>query len=277
MNPDSRAMIKKAAEFIHNKDSRIPKIGLILGSGLGDVSSTLTDAVVMDYKDIPFFPIPSIEGHSGRLAIGKFGQSVTAVMEGRRHFYENVSANVIAFPIHLLHFLGCKYMIVTNLAGGLNPSFAPGDLMLIEDHLNLPGMCGLNPLIGDNFCPDHLFVNMNNAYDIELQAKTLEIASKLNIPLKKGIYAMVSGPSYETMAEAKFLRLAGASAVGMSTAPEVIVARQNGMKVIGFSCIANMVGLDAQDIMNHSDFLEIAKSASLRLALIIRKLAENLL
>jgi purine-nucleoside phosphorylase len=238
--------VDAASDYILSRTHHRPRVGLVLGSGLGNLADELGQADVVKYADIPNFPILTVPGHSGDLVIGELAGWETAVLRGRPHFYDGYSMDEVVFPIRVLRRIGCEVLIVTNAAGGLNPTFSPGDLMVIVDHINLPGLAGLNPLVGRGHeGSGERFVGMAGAYDPKLAEIAAAAGEELGIPLRKGVYAMVSGPNYETHAELRLLRAVGADAVGMSTAPEVVVARQNGMRVLGISCITNLAtGLD---------------------------------
>lgn len=251
---DLSTKIKTAAEFILNKTSQKPEIGLILGSGLGSIADTIENAQIFKYEDIPHFPISTVEGHAGELVIGTIKNKCVVAMKGRFHFYEAYTMQDVTFPVRVMKLLGIDKLIVTNAAGAVNTSFKPGDLMLITDHLNLSGS---NPLIGknlDEFGPR--FPDMSTAYSPELINQTKNIASSLNIDVKEGVYAMLSGPTYETPAEIKMIRTLGGDAVGMSTVPEVIVSNHSSIKTLGISCLTNMAaGILAQPL-NHEEVIE---------------------
>lgn len=248
--------IHAAAAYIRSKTSLQPKIGMVLGSGLGDFADTLTDAVRIPFAEIPNFPRPTVEGHSGALVIGKKGRKAVAVLQGRTHYYEGFSQQEITLPIRVFAALGIKTLILTNAAGGINTSYKPGDLMLICDHLNLSGS---NPLIGpnlDSFGPR--FPDVSDLYCADLRAGIKEMAAFCGVPLWEGIYAMMSGPSYESPAEIRMLRTLGADAVGMSTVPEALVAGHCGMQVIGISCITNMAAGVLPRKLCHEEVVETA-------------------
>lgn len=245
-----------AADYIRGKTSLQPRVGLVLGSGLGDFADTLTDAVRIPFSEIPGFPLPTVEGHSGALVIGNKGRKAVAVLQGRSHYYEGLSQREITIPIRVLAALGIKTVILTNASGGINTAFRPGDLMLICDHLNLSGS---NPLIGENlgqFGPR--FPDVSDLYDADLRAGIKEMAGFWGVYLREGVYAMLSGPNYETPAEIRMLRTLGADAVGMSTVPEALVAGHCGMKVIGISCITNMAAGVLPRKLCHEEVIETA-------------------
>lgn len=233
-----------------------PKLGVILGSGLGEFADTLERAVAIDYRELPDFPTSSVVGHAGRLVLGFRGQVPVVVMQGRVHFYEGYQPWQVAFPARVLCRLGVTHLTVTNAAGGINAGFAVGDLMAITDHLNLAGH---NPLIGPN--DDRLgprFPDMSHAYDPAYLRVLKAVAQREGISLKEGVYVSLAGPSYETPAEIRMLRTLGADAVGMSTVPEVIVAAHMGVKVTGVSCITNLAAGISQQKLSHDEVAETA-------------------
>ena len=251
---DLSEQLHLASDFILKKTKYKPEIGLILGSGLGSLADSIEDPEFYSYEDLPHFPTSTVEGHAGRLVIGMLNGKCVIAMQGRFHYYEGYSLNEVTFPVRVMKLLGISKLIVTNAAGSVNVDYKPGDLMVITDHLNLSGN---NPLIGKNieeFGPR--FPDMSNAYNTELIGKVLEISKKLNLDVKSGVYAMMSGPSYETPAEIRMLRILGANAVGMSTVPEVIIANHCGIKTVGISCLTNMAaGILAQPL-NHEEVME---------------------
>ena len=233
--------VSAATEYIRSRTHHRPAIGLVLGSGLGLLAERVCHADVMPYAEIPCFPRSTVNGHSGRLVIGELAGQQVLVMQGRAHFYEGHCLSQVTLPIRVMQRLGVGTLVVTNAAGGVNPSFRPGDLMAITDHINLPGLAGHHPLRGpneDRFGPR--FPDMSVPYEQELLDHLRDEAMVLGIPLREGIYMMVSGPSFETPAEVRMVRALGADAVGMSTAPEVVAARHGGMRVLGISLITNV-------------------------------------
>lgn len=218
-----------------------PRVAIILGSGLNSFAERLAQMDVIPYSEIPFFPKVTAPGHSGRLLLGNLMDMPVAVMQGRAHYYEGYNLSQVTLPIRVLRLLGAQVLIVTNAAGAIHQDWSPGELMAITDHINLPGMAGHNPLRGPN---DDLlgprFPSLSPAYDIELLNLLQREAERQGITLHKGVYVMVAGPNFETPAEIRFLRAVGADAVGMSTVPEVLVARYAGMRVLGISCISNI-------------------------------------
>jgi len=269
--------IDQAAETIRKRISNPPRVGLILGSGLNSLADSVQNAEIIPYGDLPNWPISTVHGHAGQLVIGELeGQSVF-VMQGRIHFYEGYSMSQITLPVRVMLRLGLEMMFVTNAAGGVSPEFVPGDVMLITDNLNLIGMMGANPLMGPNI--DELgprFPDMSQAYDRKLMELARQVASNENIPLREGVYCALSGPSFEGPADLRFLRMAGADAVGMSTAPEVIVARHGGMRVLGFSGISNKANLDGSTVTTHEEVIEAGKVIAPKLEKIVRGVLRSL-
>ncbi|KMY50662.1 purine-nucleoside phosphorylase [Peribacillus loiseleuriae] len=246
--------IEKAASFIKEKFNATPEIGLILGSGLGVLADEIENAVKIPYSEIPEFPVSTVEGHAGQLVLGELSGKKVVAMQGRFHYYEGYPMELVTFPVRVMKLLGVEKMIVTNAAGSVNESFVPGDLMLITDHINYTGT---NPLIGPNderFGPR--FPDMSEAYSKQLRAKAKEIASSLKIDTKEGVYLGFSGPTYETPAEIRLARVMGGDAVGMSTVPEVIIARHSGIEVLGISCITNMAAGILDQPLSHEEVIE---------------------
>lgn len=250
----TKAIIDEAAAYIRSKTTTAPEIGLILGSGLGVLGDDLEDAVTLHYKDIPHFPVSTVEGHAGELVIGKLQGRSVALMRGRFHMYEGYEPERTALPVRVMKALGVKTLLVTNAAGGVNLSYKPGNLMLISDHLNLTGR---NPLIGAN---DNAlgvrFPDMSEAYSRRLRGIAKETAAGLGFTVQEGVYAGLLGPNYETPAEIRMLRTIGADAVGMSTVSEVIVARHSGIEVLGISCISNMAAGILDQPLSHEEVME---------------------
>ncbi|WP_317942819.1 purine-nucleoside phosphorylase [Carnobacterium maltaromaticum] len=245
--------IKQAASFIREKGVREIEIGLILGSGLGELGDEVENAIQIPYETIPNFPTSTVEGHAGQLVYGTLGGKKVLAMQGRFHYYEGYSLEMVTFPVRVMKALGIHSVIVTNAAGGLNLNFTPGELMLITDQINFTGV---NPLIGPNDNEMGVrFTDMSQAYDKEYQEIVRNVAKEMNLDLKEGVYMGFTGPTYETPAEIKMARVIGADAVGMSTVPEVIVARHSGLRVIGVSCITNLAaGMQAS--LNHAEVVE---------------------
>lgn len=246
--------IKEAADFIGSKSKIKPEIALILGSGLGAIADQIEDAEHYSYSDIPHFPVSTVEGHAGKLVIGTLEGKKVVAMQGRFHYYEGYTMDEVTFPVRVMKLLGVEKLIVTNAAGAVNTSYNPGDLMLICDQLNL---IGDNPLIGRNLNEfGTRFPDLSNAYDKELRTKVKDIAKRLNITLQEGVYAAMSGPTYETPAEIRMVRVLGGDAIGMSTVPEVIVAVHSGIKVIGISCMTNMAAGILEQPLSHDEVVE---------------------
>jgi purine-nucleoside phosphorylase len=236
----ARAQIEEAVALIRSRTRYQPEFGLVLGSGLGTLAEAVEDPDIIPFADIPHFPVSSVLGHTGRLIVGRLAGRSVLVMQGRVHYYEGYSMGQVTFPIRLMQLIGAHSVILTNAAGGLNTAFRVGDVMLITDHINLIGMAGQNPLRGPN--DDSLgarFPDMSQPYDASLRALALKVAAEERIDLKQGVYFCLAGPSFESPADIKFLRLIGADAVGMSTVPETIVARHGGLRVLGLSSISN--------------------------------------
>jgi len=269
----TRKEFKEAADLIRSRTRRSPTVGLILGSGLGPLAADVTEPDIIAYRDIPHFPVSTVEGHPGRLVVGQLEGQEVLVMQGRAHYYEGYSMQHIALPVRVMHTLDINTLIVTNAAGGLNPTFRPGDLMLITDHINLIGMAGLNPLRGPNdpgLGPR--FPDMSQAYDPGLRQIALKVADDLSFVLRQGVYICLSGPSFETPADLRFLRMIGADAVGMSTVPEVTAARHAGMRVLGLSGVSNVASPEPSKghETTHEEVLETGKTLVPRLIALIK-------
>ena len=268
--------IHKAADYVSAKIGDMkPVVGIVLGSGLGKLADKIEDPVVIPYKEIPGFPVPTAVGHKGNLIIGTLGGKSVIAMQGRFHYYEGNTMDVVTLPIRVMKVLGIKYLFVSNAAGGVNFDFHVGDLMIITDHINhLP-----NPLVGPNleeFGPR--FPDMTRPYDRQLMAKAQAIAEEMGIEVRKGVYFAGTGPSYETPAEYKYFRLIGADAVGMSTIPEVIVARHSDIAVFGMSVITNEAHDDYdEDYVNDGDdVVNAADAAADKMTVLFTKLIESL-
>lgn len=260
--------VKKIADRILAEAKGIrPKIGIICGSGLGALADTVKDRTVIDYSTIPAFPISTVPGHEGKLILGRIGDKEVVLMKGRAHCYEGHSAQKTAVPVRVMKLMGVEILLVTNAAGGVNPSYHVGDIMIIKDHLNLAGFSGVNPLVGKN--EDRFgerFPPMSNAYDRKLRDMTKSLVKEMGFEsfIHEGVYSMMVGPNFETVTECRFLRLIGVDATGMSTIPEVLVARHAGLRVLGMSLITNMVVLDydMEATANHEEVLEAGKARS---------------
>lgn len=256
---DFYEQVQQAAGYIRERTDLCPQTAIILGSGLGGLAERIQDAEIIPYREIPGLPASHVAGHAARLVFGRIGERELVAMQGRFHYYEGFSMRELCLPVYVLRELGVKNLVVTNACGGVNSAFAPGDLMLIADHINL---IGKNPLIGPNderFGPR--FPDMSDAYDPALRAFARRTAEELGIPLREGVYAFFSGPCFETAAEIRAYKALGADAVGMSTVPEVIAARYMGMKVLGLSCITNMATGIAEKKHSHQEVLATAAAA----------------
>ncbi|MFW6381369.1 MAG: purine-nucleoside phosphorylase [Bacillota bacterium] len=248
--------LEKAKQYIKKQIDLEPAIGLILGSGLGVLAGEIEGAVCIDYEELPDFPVSTVEGHAGRLVVGRLEGKNVITMQGRFHYYEGYSMQELVKPVRIMKMLGIEKLLVTNAAGGINLEFNPGDFMLITDHINLMGD---NPLRGENleqFGPR--FPDMTEAYSSQLIEDTEKIALDLGIQVRKGIYTGLGGPSYETPAEIRYLRNIGADAVGMSTIPEVITANHMGLEVLGISCITNMAAGVLPQPLEHEEVVRVA-------------------
>ncbi|GAB4504153.1 MAG: purine-nucleoside phosphorylase [Anaerolineales bacterium] len=269
--------IDQTAQAVRMKTNTRPRVGIILGSGLNDLADSVKEAMAIPYGDLPHWPVSTVAGHVGRLVIGELEKQPVFVMQGRIHFYEGYSMAQVTLPVRVMQRLGIEILIVTNAAGGVNPGFMPGDVMLILDNLNLMGMSGLNPLMGPNL--DEIgprFPDMSQAYDRELSALARKVAARHGITLQEGIYCGLSGPSFESPADLRFLRLAGADAVGMSTVPEVIVARHGSMRVLGLSGISNKANLGGSTPTTHEEVMEAGKVITPKMEKIVRGVLQSL-
>ncbi len=265
------AEINEASGFIAKNIQVQPKTGIILGSGLGALAEEIEDAAVIPYAEIPHWPVSTIHGHAGRLIVGRLENQPVMVMQGRAHFYEGYPISRIGFPIRVMQRLGLDALIVTNAAGAIHPEYLPGDVMLIVDHINLVGMAGMNPLRGPNLDEfGERFPDMSQPYDRNLMEFCRQAASEAGVSLREGVYAWLAGPSFESPAELRFLRTIGADAVGMSTVPEVIVARHGKMRVLGISGISNKANLDGSTVTTHEEVLEAGKILVPKLTALIR-------
>jgi purine-nucleoside phosphorylase len=268
-----------AADAIRKRTKHQPTIALILGSGLGGLADAVQEADIIPSTDIPLWPPSTVQGHAGRLVIGKLEGKTVLVLQGRIHLYEGYSIHEVTFPVRVMQMLGIKTLFVTNAAGGLNQNYEAGDLMLIADHVNFPGLTGTNPLIGPNDeALGTRFPDMSTAYDAPFRELARQAAQKAGFALREGVYISLSGPNFETPAEIRMLRVIGGDAVGMSTAPEVVVARHAGMRVMGVSVITNIVidtpGTDKQTL--HEDVLAIGNRVAPRLVTLLREVLASL-
>lgn len=265
---------QRAAEQIRSSTKARPAVAIVLGSGLGAFADELTESTSLAYKEIAGFAQATVEGHAGRLVIGKAGEVPIAAMQGRFHFYEGYSLEDVTFPIRVLKSLGVRTLILTNAAGSLNTELTPGSLMVISDHINL---MGVNPLIGRNderFGPR--FPDLTSTYDPDLQSIVMEEANGLNIDMRRGIYAALTGPSYETPSEIHMVRTLGADAVGMSTVPEAIVARHMDMRVIGISCITNLAAGVSNRPVDHSQVIATGERVREQFTELLRRVIAKL-
>jgi purine-nucleoside phosphorylase len=266
--------INDTREYILRKIPEIPELGIILGSGLGNLAELVQNQIVIPYKEIPNFPLSTIQGHPGRLVFGLLSGKQVMVLQGRFHFYEGYEMHEVTFPIRLMKNIGIKGLVVTNAAGGINENYEPGDLVIINDHINL---MGCNPLRGVNYSDQGIrFPDLSEAYDFKWRKKALGLMEELGLRSLQGVYAGVSGPSYETPAEIRYLRTIGADLVGMSTVPEVIVANHGGMKVLGISCVTNMAaGIKAQKL-EHAEVITTTTKIEKVFVSFVKKLIELL-
>jgi purine-nucleoside phosphorylase len=269
--------IDRAADFVRRQAKVQPRVGLILGSGLGAVAEAVEDGVRLEGRAVPGWPAASIEGHAGLLHLGRLDGQPVFVMQGRAHYYEGHSMSRIGLPVRVMQRLGVEILIVTNAAGAVHPEFSPGELMLIVDHLNLVGMAGQSPLRGPNleeFGPR--FPDMSQAYDRQLMDLARSVAREQGVSLREGIYACLAGPSFETPADLRFLRSVGVDAVGMSTVPEVTVARHGGTRVLGLSGISNKANLDGATPTTHEEVLAAGKILGPKVSGLVRGVLRRL-
>lgn len=265
--------IKQTADYLRNRIKEIPNTAIILGTGLGELVHEIDNKNEIPYTEIPNFPVSTVEGHSGKLIIGTLGGKKVLAMQGRFHYYEGYTMKEVTFPIRVFQALDIEYLFVSNAAGGMNPSFDVGDIMLIEDHIN---MFPEHPLHGKNYKElGTRFPDMSEAYNKELRLKAMEIAKTKNIKLQHGVYVGVSGPTFETPAEYNFFRIIGGDAVGMSTVPEVIVANHAKMKVLAFSIITDLGVIGKIVEVSHEEVQEAAKIAQPKMAEIMRAIIQT--
>jgi purine-nucleoside phosphorylase len=263
--------IDEAAQAVRARTSYQPAVGIILGSGLNGLADSVREPIHIPFRELPHFAVSTVPGHTGRLVIGELEQRTVLVMQGRIHFYEGYGMPQVTLPVRVMQRLGIDTLIITNAAGGVHPDFQPGDVMLITDHLNLMGMTGANPLMGPNL--DEIgprFPDMSQPYDRALGARARAAAKEIKLELREGVYAGLSGPSFESPADLRFLRTAGADAVGMSTVPETIVARHGGMRVLGFSGISNKANLDGSTVTTHEEVIQAGKVITPKIEGILR-------
>lgn len=267
-------IIEETVEFIKKELAFDPEIGIVLGTGLGGLTNEIKEEGSLSYSDIPNFPVSTVKGHEGKLIFGYLGDKKVVAMQGRFHYYEGYSMQEVAFPIRVLKFLGIKLLILSNASGGVNPDYEVGDMMIIKDHINL---MGTNPLLGKN--DDDLgprFPDMSEVYDKRIIRSFTKIARHHNIHYHQGVYAAVSGPTFETPAEYKYIRILGADAVGMSTVPESIVARHMGLRVFAVSIISDL-GVENKIIeISHDDVIAAAAKTAPKLTLVIKEMINSI-
>lgn len=274
MRKDLIYKINEAKDYILKKIEHTPEIALILGSGLGDMAEEAENKEIIDYSEIPNFPVSTVQGHKGRLVFGTMRGKRVVFMQGRFHYYEGYSMDEVVFPIWVFKALGVKKLIVTNAAGGVNTNFRPGDLMLIKDHINYTNN---NPLIGPNIeTLGPRFPDMSEAYSKKLMDVVRACAAENGIELQEGTYIYMTGPSYETPAEIRACRILGADAVGMSTVPEVVAANHCGIETAGISCITNMAAGILEQPLNHKEVMETADRVREKFSKLIRSVVEKI-
>ncbi len=270
--------IDRLAGCIRKRIQCNPRVGIVLGSGLGTIADAVAEAVLIPYKELPGWPVSTVVGHAGQLVAGKLENQPVLIMQGRVHYYEGYAMAEVTLPIRVMQKIGIDILVLTNAAGSINPDYSPGDVMLIVDSLNLIGMFGLNPLVGANL--DEIgprFPDMNRAFDPQLCELARKAACDNNILLREGVYTSLFGPSFESPADGRFLRLIGVDAVSMSTVPEAIVARHGGMRLLGLSGISNKVNLDNnRPAVDHKTVLEVGKALAPKLEAIIRGVLKRL-
>jgi len=273
----SLAQIDRVTDSVRARISQKPRIGIILGTGLGDVAEAVEQPLFIPYIDIPDWPISTVKGHKGQIVAGNLAGQPVIVLQGRVHYYEGYSMGRVTLPVRILQRLGMEILIVTNAAGAINPDFEPGDVMIITDHISMMGMAGLNPLRGPNL--DELgerFPDMSQAYDRQLIKLAREIALSNRLKVREGVYIGLAGPSFETPADLRFLRSIGADSVGMSTVPEVIVARHGNTRVMGLSGISNKANLDGNTLTTHEEVLEAGKMLAPKIKTLIQGVIKDL-
>jgi purine-nucleoside phosphorylase len=271
---DFRVRLRETVSYIRTQTGATPAVGVILGTGLGALADEVRKDTVISYDKIPHFPVSTVESHAGRLLFGKLGGRDVVAMQGRFHFYEGYDMKEVTFPVRVMKELGVRILIVSNAAGGLNPQFSIGDLVLITDHINLQGV---NPLLGPNDSAlGTRFPEMTRAYDKELRDLAEQTAIDERIPLQKGVYIAVTGPNLETSAEYRFLRTIGGDLVGMSTVPEVLVARHQGTRVLGFSLVTDMGLPDNPEPTSHELIIAAAAKAEPKLTRLVARTIERM-
>ena len=264
--------LKETAQYIKSKLGSVPKVAIILGSGLGPLVDDIKNSVEIDYKDIPGFPLSTVEGHAGKLVFGEIGNKSVIAMKGRFHYYEGYDVSQVVIAIRVFKLLGINDLLVTNAAGGINKSFSPGDLMIIRDHISL---FAPSPLRGKNLEEFGVrFPDMSEAYSKRLRELLKKASEEVGVKIQEGVYAFTHGPMYETPSEIKALGILGADAVGMSTVPEVITARHAGMNVMGISCITNMAAGILNQPLNHEEVMQTAKQAERNFTSVVKKVID---
>lgn len=265
--------IKSTAAFIQDKTKFTPETGIILGTGLGGLVNEIEIKESISYEEIPNFPVSTVEGHKGRLIFGVLGGKNVVAMQGRFHYYEGYTLQQVTFPVRVFKYLGIKHLIVSNASGGVNPDFEIGDLMIINDHINLIP----NPLIGKNIAElGTRFPDMSKSYDKQIIKRVVEIAKKNNIKVQQGVYCATTGPTFETPAEYKYFRIIGSDAVGMSTAPEVVVAHHMGIPVFAISIITDLGVPGKIVVVSHEEVQKVAEKAEQKMTLLIKELIKTL-
>ena len=266
--------ILQSAEFIKSKINREIDIAIVLGSGLSELANIAEDVVEINYADIPNFPISTVAGHAGKLIAGRIGDVNVLMMKGRFHFYEGYEMHQVTFPIRVMHKLGIKKIILTNAAGAVNESYAPGDIVLIKDHIILTMR---NPLIGKNMDEyGARFPDMSEVYSKEFIEKAKQISNEESLNVKEGVYVCLTGPCYETPSEVKMVRILGGDLVGMSTVPEAIVAKHQGMKVLGVSCATNMAAGILDKPLNHEEVIEVSNNVRDKMMLFVQRIIKEI-
>ncbi len=271
---DYLSMINEARDFIKSRINITPDVAVILGTGLGTLADHIENKIVIKYSEIPHFPLSTVVGHAGEFIIGDIGNKKVMAMNGRFHFYEGYDMKQVTLPVRVMKALGIDKIIITNASGGMNVNFQAGDLMIITDHIN---MLGANPLIGPNY--EELgprFPDMSEAYNREYIKLALDAAARLNISVQRGVYVALTGPNYESPAELRMLIRMGADAVGMSTVPEVIVAKHGGMKVLGISCITDMALPEGLEPLDHNRVVATADKARDKLVLLVKEIIASM-
>ncbi len=273
----TRVQFQEAADYVRSRTRHQPRVGIVLGSGLGALADAVEEADVLDCAEIPHWPKSTVEGHAGRVLIGKLEGQAVLVQQGRAHFYEGHDLQHVTLPIRVMQLLGMEAVILTNAAGAIHPDYVPGDVMLITDHINFMGMAGFSPLRGPNDPTlGPRFPDMSRTYDRGLAEMARNVAREAGFTLHEGVYIGLSGPTFESPADLRFLRSAGADAVGMSTVPEAVVAHHGGVRVLGFSGISNKANLDGATITTHQEVLDAGKLITPRLTTLVRGVLRRL-